>query len=146
LRFSVNDRNFASQNRTIPPKEGMVIKMKNNLPFIITMSVFFIACAVLTFYTVRNEPQYVHFITNAPSQTQSPNSGQGAQSGNPDLVNINTAALEELQTLPNIGESRAAAIIAYREEFGAFLYTEEIMEISGIGEKIFEGLKDLICV
>lgn len=60
------------------------------------------------------------------------------------LININTATPEELQTLSGIGEAKAAALIAYREEHGAFSEISEIMNVSGIGEKIFESIRDRI--
>ena len=62
------------------------------------------------------------------------------------LININTATSEELQTLSGIGAAKAAAIIAYREEHGAFGDISEIMNVSGIGEKIFENIRDSITV
>ena len=62
------------------------------------------------------------------------------------LININTATSEELQSLSGIGEAKAAAIIAYREEHGAFSDISEIMNVSGIGEKIFERIRDSITV
>lgn len=61
------------------------------------------------------------------------------------IVNINTATIEELVSLPGIGEAKAQAIVAYREE-APFYAIEEIMEVSGIGEKIFEQIKDRISV
>ncbi len=61
-------------------------------------------------------------------------------------VNINTATASELMTLSGIGESRATDIIAYREENGGFQSIEEIMNISGIKEAIFEKIKDQITV
>lgn len=62
------------------------------------------------------------------------------------LININTATLEELDSLPGIGEAKAQNIIDYREKNGFFETTEEIMEVDGIGEKIYNDIKDLICV
>lgn len=62
------------------------------------------------------------------------------------LVNLNTAAKEELMQLKGIGEAKAEAIIRYREEIGAFLYVEELMNISGIKEAAFEKLRDQVCV
>lgn len=62
------------------------------------------------------------------------------------LVNLNTAGREELMTLSGVGEARAAAIIAYREQNGGFTSPEEIMQIEGIGEKSYERLKDRITV
>lgn len=61
-------------------------------------------------------------------------------------VNINTAESDILQTLPSIGEKKAEVIIDYRQENGSFQTIEEIKKVSGIGEKTFEGLKDLITV
>ena len=72
-------------------------------------------------------------------------SNAGGSSGNAK-VNINTAGREELMTLPGIGEARAEAIIAYREENGAFQSAEEIMKIEGIKEKSYAKLQDKICV
>lgn len=62
------------------------------------------------------------------------------------LINLNTASKALLCTLPGIGESRASAIIAYREEKGGFSSVEEIMQVSGIKEAMYEKLKDLIVV
>ena len=63
-----------------------------------------------------------------------------------DTVNINTASKEELVALPGIGESRAAAIIACREEKGSFTSIEEVKNVAGIGDGIFNRIKDLITV
>lgn len=62
------------------------------------------------------------------------------------LVNINTATLEELETLPSIGEVRAQAIITYRETNGGFRTIDDIKEVSGIGEKIFADISPYITV
>ena len=61
-------------------------------------------------------------------------------------VNINTAALEELMTLPGIGKSRAEAVIAWREEHGGFTDPEQIMQISGIKNSVYDKIKDHIRV
>ena len=63
-----------------------------------------------------------------------------------DTVNINTASKEELMTLPGIGESRADAVIACREEKGSFTSIEGIKDAAGIGDGIFNRIKDLITV
>ena len=57
------------------------------------------------------------------------------------LVNINTAGLEELKTLPGIGDSKARSIIAYREKNGAFKTIEDIKSVDGIGDGIFAKLE-----
>ncbi len=61
-------------------------------------------------------------------------------------VNINTASSEELQTLKGIGPSTAQKIIEYRTLYGAFGSIEDITNVSGIGEKTFENIKDQITV
>ncbi len=61
-------------------------------------------------------------------------------------ININTADISLLTTLPNIGESKAQAIISKREEKGKFNSIDELKEVSGIGDSTFEKLKDLITV
>jgi len=65
---------------------------------------------------------------------------------NNNLINLNTAGKEDLMSLPAIGEVKAQAIIDYREKYGDFLSTEEIMNINGIGDKTYELLKDRICI
>ena len=62
------------------------------------------------------------------------------------LVNLNTADVAALMTLPGIGESRAKAIISYREQHGAFAQIEDIMKISGIKQAAFPKIKDKITV
>ena len=78
-----------------------------------------------------------------PAYTEGPDSFNDNVSG---VVNINSATVDELMTLPNIGPKKAAAIIQFREENGSFSVVEDIMAVSGIGEKTFENLKDLITV
>lgn len=65
---------------------------------------------------------------------------------NSKKVNINTATIEELQTLDGIGESKAKSIITYREEKGKFNNIEELLEVSGIGESLYESIKENITV
>jgi len=63
-----------------------------------------------------------------------------------DKININTADETELDKLPGIGPVKASDIIAYREENGGFGSIEELKNVSGIGDKTFENLKDLVTV
>ena len=61
-------------------------------------------------------------------------------------ININTASIQELDTLPGIGESTANKIINYREEKGKFNTIEAIKNVNGIGDKKYEDIKDMISV
>lgn len=70
-------------------------------------------------------------------------SGQGASTG---PVNLNTATVEELDTLPGVGEATARAIVEDREANGPFATIEDLMRVSGIGEKKFERIRGLVCV
>lgn len=60
------------------------------------------------------------------------------------LISINSATLEELLTLPGIGSSKAEAIIEYRNQIGRFTSLEQIKEVSGIGNSVYEKIKDYI--
>ena len=59
-------------------------------------------------------------------------------------ISINKASLEQLQTLPGIGESKAKDIITYREKNGPFTKVEDITKVAGIGESVFAKIKDYI--
>ncbi|MCZ0873435.1 helix-hairpin-helix domain-containing protein [Peribacillus sp. AS_2] len=62
------------------------------------------------------------------------------------LVNLNTATQEDLQTLTGIGPSKANAILEYRETIGKFKEVDELKQVTGIGDKTFERLRDSISV
>jgi competence protein ComEA len=63
-----------------------------------------------------------------------------------EIININTASIDELTKINGIGEVRAKRIMEYREKNGGFKSVEEIKNIEGIGEKTFEKLKDFITI
>ena len=71
---------------------------------------------------------------------------ESAETTDDSMVNINQATAAQLTTLPGIGETRAKAIIAYRDKHGSFSKPEDIMKVSGIKEGTFEKIKDFIVV
>lgn len=72
--------------------------------------------------------------------------GSGTSSGSSGVVNINTATAEELTALPGVGEATAKAIVEDRQKNGKFQSPEDLMRVSGIGQKKFAKLKDHIRV
>ena len=93
------------------------------------------------------EDEMVVYIPIVGEETQAVQAAADGMNGGGKegaLIDINKATLEELQELPGIGPSKAAAIIAKRDELGSFKTIEDLKLVSGIGEKTYEKLKDLI--
>lgn len=98
----------------------------------------------------RLEDQMKIYIPNINEENLLENTDRNQEAlpvKNPDssLVNINTANKDELMSLPNIGDKRADAIIEYRKT-QKFEEIEDIKNVTGIGEKYYEALKDLITI
>jgi competence protein ComEA len=68
------------------------------------------------------------------------------QETSPGLVNVNLADASELETLPGIGPATAAAIIEEREQNGPFATVDDLIRVTGIGEKKLAAIRDLVCV
>lgn len=75
-----------------------------------------------------------------------PGGGAASQTGAGSLVNINLATADQLQALSGVGEATARAIVEDREAHGPFSSVEDLMRVSGIGQKKFDKLKGQICV
>lgn len=92
--------------------------------------------------------EQIHVLTKAQAkkakkQASAPDVGADSQTG---LVNINKATLEELMTLPGIGQAKANLILDYRTEHGEFTAKEDLMKISGIKDGVYNKVKDLITI
>lgn len=84
----------------------------------------------------------------APIGSSAGGAGAGGASGEAlgGKVNLNTADQEQLETLPRVGPATAAKIIAWRTENGRFTSVEDLMNVDGIGQKTFDGLKSSVTV
>ena len=78
-------------------------------------------------------------------QLQIPALLPGMSIGGSDLlININTASQSELENLPGVGPTLAASIIQYRQQYGAFTVIEDIKNVPGIGDALFDQIKNRI--
>lgn len=84
--------------------------------------------------------------TTAKEATSKTNKDSKTVKKTNEKVSINTATLEQLKTLDGIGDAKAKAIIGYRQKNGAFKKIEEIKNVSGIGDAIYEKIKDNITI
>ena len=101
-------------------------------------------CAdALNLADILQDGQRIVIPTASEAETMQTMTEYAASDG---LVNINTASMQELMTLPGIGEAKAADIIQYREEYGEFQTINDIMKISGIKDALFQKIKDRITV
>ncbi|MFD2926032.1 helix-hairpin-helix domain-containing protein [Halobacillus naozhouensis] len=82
--------------------------------------------------------------TTAPEGSSSSSASSGG--GSTGKVRVNQASVEEIQALPGIGPSKAEAIIKHREENSLFKKPEDLLDVSGIGEKTLENMLDVIQV
>ncbi len=95
-----------------------------------------------------SDGEQITVLTEEEAEALPASEGTSADAGthSDGLVNINLAGLSELMTLPGIGEVKAAAVIAYREENGPFARPEDICSVDGIKEKLYSRISTLITV
>lgn len=96
-------------------------------------------------------PYQVTTARSGTGQTETVQSAQPADSRpnsllEGEVIDLNAADLYDLQRLPGIGEKRAQAIAAYREEHGPFQSVEDLARVSGIGPGILDGLREYVTV
>ncbi len=93
----------------------------------------------VTVVTERQDPE-PQVLTETPDTPEAPGLLEG------EVLNLNTASQTELTRLPGIGETKAAAIVAWRQEHGSFQTVEDLMAVDGIGEKTLENLRPYVTV
>ncbi len=79
-----------------------------------------------------------------PNKAHPQNRTNAVTPNKPELLNINTASADELETLPNIGEATSQRIIDYRTQHGDFSSVDDLQNVKGIGEKTLEKLRPFI--
>lgn len=89
---------------------------------------------------------FAPFTDGAGLRTRAAEFYENAPEKEPPMININTASVRELQKLKGVGEVTAAAIVAYREEHGAFHSADELDNVYGIGEATVEKLRPYILI
>ena len=137
-RFKQGDRIVDALERAGGPKKGADLNALN-----------------LAAFLTDAQQILVTKMGEAPSSVASPGSGTssgtttdgtGAPGPAGGLINLNTATLDQLETLPGIGPSLGQRIIDYREQHGPFQSVEDLLEVSGIGEKRLADLQDQVTV
>ena len=94
------------------------------------------------------QPYEVTVAQQETAQAQAPSPEEDQEEERPEsllegeVIDLNTADEYDLQRLPGIGETRARAILSYREEHGPFRSVDELDNVEGIGEGILSGLRD----
>lgn len=95
---------------------------------------------------IVSDGEQIYVPTVEEAQTQSLESAASSGAGVSGKVNINTAGKEELMTLTGIGEAKAQSIMDYREEHGGFTAIEDLMQIEGIKEGVFNKIREDIII
>ncbi len=130
---------------------GCPLKLERTQWILLAVSALFVTFT-LAFFIGRNSvhaeisTQSVQEPASAALQTPEPAEEEKPQEEAVLRVNLNTASQAELEALPGIGPALAERIVKWREENGAFVSTEQLMDVPGIAEGKFGPLADLIYV
>ena len=116
--------------------KGFLTKSESGL---LILTLVFLVLMVCIFREIQTEEIAGDYVITTQKAAQEPVTPMPEP-----LVNVNTADLETLDKLSGIGPALAERIIAYREEHGPFAAAEDLLAVSGIGEKVLDGLRDQI--
>ena len=132
-------------NLSMQVKNEMVIYVyKKNATKSVTKTINVCKCPTYDIGNCTNKEESV--IVPSEGATNNEVSSEVVSDTKTSIVNINTASISELKTLTGIGESKAKAIISYREKNGGFKSIDEIKKVSGIGNATYEKFKDNITI
>lgn len=130
--------------------------MKNKSTIILTFLCILSSCIYIfntnyknsnnLYIQVANKSNNIPVYTTTEQTTEQTTNNTQNTSKNLNLININTANLQTLDTLPGIGQSIAQSIIDYRTNVGLFKNIEDIKNVDRIGNKTFDKIKHLITV
>lgn len=104
-------------------------------------SLTLVLALILTVFSAQSLAQ----ATGAPAQSGKP-AKEGKEAPALAPINLNTATAAELEVLPGVGPATAARIVEYRLKQGGFKKIEDLMNVRGVGEKMFLSLKPMIVV
>lgn len=85
-------------------------------------------------------------LSTFPSVAMAQKAEAPAQPTALEKVNLNTATVEQLQSIPGIGPAIATRVVEYRTKVGKFSKVEDILNVKGIGEKMFDKVKDRLTI
>ena len=128
----------------MPLMKALLEKSRNPL------RIFVAVCIVWTFFS-ESVPYLIESAQHTSERETSASTEAAVQSSpavpkEPLVININTAESSELIALNGIGTAKARAIVAYREEHGAFSSVDELLNVDGIGEATLDKLREQLTV
>lgn len=133
--------------RLITKKESEFMNNKTQTFALIGVALFIVGAILL--YVSLSSPKVYDDNENQLSATEQEHYSVKSNDTADDSafpVNINTATVQDLQLVEGIGESRAKNIVAYRESIGGFSSVEELKNIDGIGDKLYEKISPYLTV
>ena len=119
---------------------------RRDIIFFSSIFIIFICIGMDFAHYPQNDCIFESVITKNPGLKNTDISCKTPDLAQNRLININTASEEELSSLPGIDTKLSQRIITFREKYGDFEMIEDIMKISGIGEKKFSNIMDYITV
>lgn len=115
--------------------------MKTWQSFFLGLLVGLVVSAAGYLLVQKSQFQPLEFVSSTPTLQE-----KQSITPEPALLNLNTANLKELDSLPGIGEEKAQSIINFRTKYGPFRSIEDLLYVPGIGEGLFEQIKNDIFV